>query len=207
MTRAAHHIIKRPLLTEKGTRLKEHGGAPVGTFSEEDLKPQVLFEVSIDANKIEIKSAIEALFSVKVVDVHKRFGSLEVLKGVSFEVHRGNVVSMIGSYTSIGYKPATADHPMTPGGDTYPGLIRKSPIRPVKIFLQDGTADLNNEHGNWHLANEQMLSSLQWANANADEKKIAGARYDIRYEWGDGAHSDVHGGWLLPGILRWMFGK
>ena len=45
------------------------------------------------------------------------------------------------------------------------------------------------------------------ANANADEKKDTGARYDVRYEWGDGAHSDVHGGWLLPGILRWMFGK
>ena len=70
MTRAAHHIIKRPILTEKGTRLKEHGGAPVGTFGEEDLKPQLLFEVALDANKIEIKSAIEALFSVKVVDVH-----------------------------------------------------------------------------------------------------------------------------------------
>ncbi len=70
MTRAAHHVIKRPLLTEKGTRLKEHGGAPVGTFSEEELKPQVLFEVALDANKIEIKNAIEALFSVKVVDVH-----------------------------------------------------------------------------------------------------------------------------------------
>jgi len=119
----------------------------------------------------------------------------------------GNVISMIGSYTSIGYKPATADHPAVYGGDTYPGLIRKSPIRPIKIFLQDGTADLNNEHGNWHLANEQMLSSLEWANANADTKKTAGPRYDVRYEWGDGAHSDVHGGWLLPGILRWMFGK
>jgi large subunit ribosomal protein L23 len=70
MIRAAHHIIKRPLLTEKGTRLKEHGGAPVGTFSEEELKPQVLFEVALEANKIEIKNAIEALFSVKVVDVH-----------------------------------------------------------------------------------------------------------------------------------------
>jgi large subunit ribosomal protein L23 len=70
MTRAAHHIIKRPLLTEKGTRLKEHGGAPVGTFSEEELKPQVLLEVALEANKIEIKNAIEALFSVKVVDVH-----------------------------------------------------------------------------------------------------------------------------------------
>jgi large subunit ribosomal protein L23 len=70
MTRAAHHIIKRPLLTEKGTRLKEHGGAPVGTFTEEELKPQVLFEVAMEANKIEIKTAVEALFSVKVVDVH-----------------------------------------------------------------------------------------------------------------------------------------
>ena len=118
-----------------------------------------------------------------------------------------NVISMIGSYTSIGYHPATADQPMIPGGDTYPGLIRRNPIRPIRIFLQDGTNDLNNEFGNWHLANEQMLSSLQWANANADEKKLPGARYDVRYEWGDGAHSDVHGGWLLPGILRWMFGK
>jgi Putative esterase len=119
----------------------------------------------------------------------------------------GNVISMIGSYTSIGYHPATADHPAVYGGDTYPGLIRRNPIRPIKIFLQDGTNDLNNQFGNWHLANEQMLSSLQWANANADATNIAGPRYDIRYEWGDGAHSDVHGGWLLPGILRWMFGK
>ncbi|HEY0267433.1 MAG TPA: alpha/beta hydrolase-fold protein [Rhizomicrobium sp.] len=119
----------------------------------------------------------------------------------------GNVISMIGSYTSIGYHPATATTPAIYGGDTYPGLIRREPIRPVKIFLQDGTADLNNQFGNWHLANEQMLSALQWANANADEKKDTGPRYDIRYEWGDGAHSDVHGGWLLPGILRWMFGK
>jgi len=31
------------------------------------------------------------------------------------------------------------------------------------------------------------------------------ARYDVKFEWGDGAHSDVHGGWLLPGVMRWMF--
>ena len=90
----------------------------------------------------------------------------------------GNVISMIGSYTSIGYHPATADHPIIFGGDTYPGLIRHDPIRPIRIFLQDGTNDLNNEFGNWHLANEQMLSALQWANANADEKKVPGPRYD-----------------------------
>jgi large subunit ribosomal protein L23 len=68
--KAAHQIIKRPLLTEKGTRLKETGGAPHGTFTEEELRPQVLFEVAMDANKIEIKRAIETLFSVKVIDVH-----------------------------------------------------------------------------------------------------------------------------------------
>jgi ABC-type histidine transport system ATPase subunit len=34
---------------------------------------------------------------IRVANVHKRFGTLEVLKGVSFEVHRGNVVSMIGA--------------------------------------------------------------------------------------------------------------
>src|SRR4051794_41671099 len=68
--KSAGYIIKRPLLTEKGTRLKETGGAPPGVFTEETLRPQVLFEVAMNANKIEIKQAIEALFSVKVVDVH-----------------------------------------------------------------------------------------------------------------------------------------
>ena len=34
---------------------------------------------------------------IRVVDLHKSFGALEVLRGVSFEVHRGSVVSMIGA--------------------------------------------------------------------------------------------------------------
>ena len=115
------------------------------------------------------------------------------------------VISIIGSYTSIGYVPATADKPLVPGGDIYPGLIRKSPIRPMRIFLQDGSNDLSNEHGNWFLANQQMLSSLEWANANADKQGDKGARYDIKHVWGDGGHSDQHGGSLLPEILRWMW--
>ncbi|MBL8699249.1 MAG: amino acid ABC transporter ATP-binding protein [Alphaproteobacteria bacterium] len=35
--------------------------------------------------------------TIRVEDIHKRFGALEVLKGVSFDVHRGSVVSMIGA--------------------------------------------------------------------------------------------------------------
>jgi octopine/nopaline transport system ATP-binding protein len=34
---------------------------------------------------------------IRVADIHKRFGSLEVLRGVSFDVQRGNVVSLIGA--------------------------------------------------------------------------------------------------------------
>jgi len=49
-------IIRRALITEKGTTLRE-------------LRNQYHFEVARDANKIEIKRGIEAIFSVKVVHV------------------------------------------------------------------------------------------------------------------------------------------
>ena len=119
----------------------------------------------------------------------------------------GNVISFIGSYTSIGYRPAAADAPMQPGGDLYPGLIRKSPIRPIRVFLQDGSGDLDNEHGNWFLANQQMLAALNWANRHADETGDTGPRYTVRHVWGDGAHSDAHGGMLLPDVLRWIVSR
>src|SRR5439155_23008492 len=68
--KASHQIVKRPLLTEKGTRLRETGGRLPGTVAEDEVMPKVFFEVAKDANKIEIKQAIEALFNVKVADIH-----------------------------------------------------------------------------------------------------------------------------------------
>ena len=51
------HVIKRPLvLTEKGTGLRE-------------AENQYLFEVSRDANKAQIRNAVETLFHVKVKKV------------------------------------------------------------------------------------------------------------------------------------------
>jgi enterochelin esterase family protein len=115
------------------------------------------------------------------------------------------VISMIGSYTSIGYEPAADGRPMIPGGDLYPTLIRKNPIKPIRIYLQDGDKDLSNEHGNWYLANLQMLSAFEYANARADRAGTLGARYEVRHNWGDGGHSDQHGGVLLPEILEWIW--
>ena len=62
-------ILKKPLITEKGTMLKESAN-------------KVLFAVDKNANKIEIKDAVERLYKVHVMDVKtmvvkgkaKRFG-------------------------------------------------------------------------------------------------------------------------------------
>jgi len=49
-------IIRRPLITEKSTQQKE-------------ASHQYVFEVHRDANKIEIQSAVERLFKVRVLQV------------------------------------------------------------------------------------------------------------------------------------------
>ena len=68
--RSPELIIKRPLLTEKGTFLKDTGGQPEASITDpEKIAPQLLLEVSRDANKIEIKYAVEKLWNVNVLKV------------------------------------------------------------------------------------------------------------------------------------------
>jgi hypothetical protein len=75
----------------------------------------------------------------------------------------------------------------------YPALIRKTDRRPLRVFLQDGAGDLDNEHGSWPLANQEMAASLKFAG------------YDYRFEYGTGAHNGIHGGAILPDSLRWLW--
>lgn len=65
----AQTIIKRPLLTEKSARLRETGGGAASHAEGADYAQQVVFEVAKDANKIEVKRAVEQLFKVTVTDV------------------------------------------------------------------------------------------------------------------------------------------
>ncbi|MBN2572997.1 MAG: 50S ribosomal protein L23 [Deltaproteobacteria bacterium] len=68
--RSAEAIIKRPLLTEKGTFLKDTGGRAEEDIDDpESVSPQLLIEVARDANKIEIKRAVERLWNVSVLKV------------------------------------------------------------------------------------------------------------------------------------------
>ena len=67
--REAQTVIKRPLLTEKSARLRETGGGASAPAEGDAYAQQVVFEVARDANKIEIRAAIEKLFKVSVTDV------------------------------------------------------------------------------------------------------------------------------------------
>jgi large subunit ribosomal protein L23 len=56
MTMDHYDIIRIPRTTEKGTRLKEQSNV-------------LTFEVRTDANKVQVRKAIEGIFKVKVLDV------------------------------------------------------------------------------------------------------------------------------------------
>jgi enterochelin esterase family protein len=60
------------------------------------------------------------------------------------------------------------------------------------VFLQDGSNDLNNLHGNWPLANQEMASALAFMG------------YDHQFVFSTGSHSDQHSSTILPDTLRWL---
>lgn len=57
MKRNPRDIIRKPIITEK-------------TIAMQDQDNKVTFEVAKDANKVEIKQAIEEIFSVKVKQIN-----------------------------------------------------------------------------------------------------------------------------------------
>jgi enterochelin esterase family protein len=61
------------------------------------------------------------------------------------------VLSHVGSFTNIR------------GGHVYPSVIRKTERKPIRVFLQEGSNDLDNLHGNWPLANQEMAAALEAA--------------------------------------------
>lgn len=93
----------------------------------------------------------------------------------------GKVLSHIGSFTNIRH------------GDQYPGMIRKTEKKPIRVYLQDGEHDLDNIHGNWPLGNKQMFAALQFKG------------YDVRLDWGEGEHNGNHAGSVFPDAMRWLW--
>ncbi|MEZ6063245.1 MAG: alpha/beta hydrolase-fold protein [Planctomycetaceae bacterium] len=95
-----------------------------------------------------------------------------------------NVISLIGSFTNI--------H----GGHVYPDLVMEADRKAIRIFLQDGVNDLRNPgdpNRDWHIQNQKMVAALKEQS------------YDMAHVFGEGGHSDDHGGAMLPQMLRWIW--
>lgn len=91
------------------------------------------------------------------------------------------VLSHIGSFTNIR------------GGHVYPSIIRKTEPKPIRVYLQDGSTDLDNMHGNWPLANQEMAAALKFA------------KYDYKFDYGTGGHNYKQAGAIFPDAMRWLW--
>ena len=92
------------------------------------------------------------------------------------------VLSTIGSFTHLR------------GGYDYPALLRKSERRPIRVYLEDTSGDVDNPFGSWPLANQQMHAALKYMG------------YDVRFDWAEGyGHNSQHGGSLFPEALKWLW--
>jgi gluconolactonase len=91
------------------------------------------------------------------------------------------VFSAIGTYVGLR------------GGNVYPTLIRKFEPKPIRIFLQDGSADLNIYGGDWWMANQEMQRALSFAG------------YEVNHVWGDGGHNSRRATEIFPDAVRWLW--
>jgi gluconolactonase len=103
------------------------------------------------------------------------------------QFHR--VLSLIGTY--VAFK----------GADTLPALVRRTEPKPIRIFMQDGSADHiapaepygTSFAGSWPINNQVMYEALEFAG------------YDVKLVMGTDGHSTKQGGAILPDALRWLW--
>jgi sugar lactone lactonase YvrE/enterochelin esterase-like enzyme len=92
------------------------------------------------------------------------------------------VYSVIGTFVSMR------------GGSDYPVLIRKTDPKPIRIFLEDGSADAWNPlFGSWYDANLNMESALTFSG------------YDVAHAWGTHGHDGRPGQVIFPDVMRWLW--
>jgi sugar lactone lactonase YvrE len=91
------------------------------------------------------------------------------------------VFSSIGTYVGLR------------GGEVYPTLIRKFEPKPLRVFLQDGSSDLNIYGGDWWMANQMMERALKFAG------------YEVEHVWAEGGHNGRHAAAIFPDAMRWLW--
>ena len=136
-------------------------------------------------------------------------GGICSLNSAWFRPHAmSRVLSRIGSYASIqwryGQENPFGDYPLgrfgdrdpaeiLDGGNIWPFLVRKRDKRNIRIWLEDGSYDLENAHGSWPLQNIQLANSLKMK------------EYDFKFSFGNAQHSTAYGDAELPQAMTWLW--
>jgi len=79
------------------------------------------------------------------------------------------------------------------GGNDYPTLIRKVEPKPLRVFLQDGSKDLNIYGGDWWMANQEM------------ERALVFAGYEVNHIWGEDGHNGKQATEVFPEAMKWLW--
>jgi len=79
------------------------------------------------------------------------------------------------------------------GGHNYPPMVRKTEKKPIRAYLLAGENDLDNQFGNWPLANKQMAAALKYSG------------YDFHFHYGRCFHGSKEAGAKLPEMMKWLW--
>ena len=79
------------------------------------------------------------------------------------------------------------------GGDRYPTLIRQTEPKPLRIYMQDASHDLNSYGGDWWMAAQTM------------ERAFVFAGYSVQHTWGEGTHNGKQAAEIFPEVMRFLW--
>ena len=91
------------------------------------------------------------------------------------------VISFVGSFTNLR------------GGDTLASIIRKTEPKPIRIFMQDGTNDLDAFSGSWFIGNQDIDRALSFVG------------YEHQFVIGSEGHNGKHAAAIFPDALRYIW--
>ncbi|MBI1367996.1 MAG: gluconolactonase [Planctomycetes bacterium] len=146
-------------------------------------------------------------------DAYARFLLDELLPHVEAELHlnlshegrdraiAGNSSGAICAFTVAWERPDAFQRVYTGvgtfvglrGGDRYPTLIRESEPKPIRIYLTDGSNDLNIYGGDWWMANQTMVRALEFSG------------YEVNHAFGEEGHNAKFATEKFPDAMRWLW--
>ena len=99
------------------------------------------------------------------------------------------VLSHIGSYSGIQWRPEQN----LDGGYIVSHKVRREQRKNIRVWMSDGSDDIENNTGSWPLNNIELANAL----------KLRG--YDFHFRFGNGSHAIAQGAMDLPESLTWLW--